>query len=145
MICKVVGVVLFLLLSHSAKGLHPVILVPGDGGSQVEAKLDKPATVHYVCTKKTDEYFSLWLNLELLVPVVIDCWVDNMRLIYNFTTRGTVNSPGVVINVPGFGNTTTVELLDPSGAGPGVYFKNIGNWNMLKTVQAFKQNGCKAN
>ncbi|ODN02819.1 Group XV phospholipase A2 [Orchesella cincta] len=134
MLCKTVGIVLFLFLSgcaQSAKGLHPVILVPGDGGSQVEAKLDKPTTVHYVCTKKTDEYFSLWLNLELLVPIVIDCWVDNMRLIYNFTTRGTENSDGVIINVPGFGNTTTVELLDPSGASPGVYFKNIVEQSLI--------------
>lgn len=53
--------------------------VPGDLGNQLEAKLDKPSVVHYICYKKTDEYFTLWLNLELLVPVAIDCWIDNMR------------------------------------------------------------------
>lgn len=54
--------------------------VPGDLGNQLEAKLDKPSVVHYICYKKTDVYFTLWLNLELLVPVAIDCWIDNIRL-----------------------------------------------------------------
>ncbi len=41
----------------------------------MDARLDKPSVVHYICNKKTSEYFNIWLNLELLVPVVIDCWV----------------------------------------------------------------------
>lgn len=54
-------------------------VVPGDLGNQLEAKLDKPKVVHYLCSKKTDSYFTLWLNLELLLPVIIDCWIDNIR------------------------------------------------------------------
>jgi lysophospholipase-3 len=53
--------------------------VPGDLGNQLEAKLDKPSVVHYICYKKTEGYFTLWLNLELMVPVAIDCWIDNIR------------------------------------------------------------------
>lgn len=60
-----------------------------------------------------------------------------MRLIYNVSTRGTQNVPGVDIKVPGFGNTTTVELLDPSGASPGVYFKNIGKLLLIQQKLAF--------
>jgi lysophospholipase III len=101
--------------------------VPGDGGSQIEAKLDKPAVVHYVCSKKTDYWFSLWLNMELLVPIVIDCWVDNMKLYYDNVTRKTSNSPGVQIRIPGFGNSTTVEWIDPSKASPGNYFATIAD------------------
>lgn len=52
-----------------------LISVPGDGGSQIEAKVDKPTVIHYICTKKTDYWFDLWLNMELLAPIVIDCWV----------------------------------------------------------------------
>lgn len=52
-----------------------MLKVPGDGGSQVEAKLNKTTVVHYLCEKASNDYFNIWLNLELLVPVIIDCWV----------------------------------------------------------------------
>ena len=42
--------------------LHPVILVPGDGGSQVLAKLNKTTTVSYLCYQKTDYWFYMWLD-----------------------------------------------------------------------------------
>ncbi|CAG0887974.1 unnamed protein product [Cyprideis torosa] len=100
----------------------PVVLIPGDGGSQLEAKLNKPAVVHYLCDKTTKTYFSLWLNLELMVPLVLDCWVDNMRLVYDNKTRTTHNSPGVAIRVPGFGNSEVVEWLDPTHISPSKYF-----------------------
>lgn len=61
------------------KIINDLSIVPGDLGNQLEAKLDKPSVVHYICYKKTNDYFTLWLNLELLVPVAIDCWIDNMR------------------------------------------------------------------
>lgn len=57
--------------------------MPGLGGSQFEAKLTgKPSVVHYFCLKKTDDFFDLWLNLELLPLYVMDCWADNMRFIF---------------------------------------------------------------
>lgn len=103
-----------------------VSAVPGDGGSQIDAKLNKPEVVHYICAK-TSEYYNAWLNLELLVPLIIDCWVDNMRLIYDNVTRKTHNPPGVTTRVPGWGNPDVVEWLDPTHASQGSYFKDIGN------------------
>lgn len=100
-------------------------LVPGDGGSQIEGKLDKPAVVHYVCSKKTDYWFSIWLNMELLVPIAIDCWVDNMKLTYDNVSRTTSNMPGVSLRIPDFGNSTPVEWIDPSKASAGNYFATI--------------------
>ena len=53
--------------------------VPGDGGSQLEARLHKPSTVAWYCYKTTDYWFDLWLNLELWLPKAINCLIDNMR------------------------------------------------------------------
>uniref|UniRef100_A0AC35FU39 Uncharacterized protein n=1 Tax=Panagrolaimus sp. PS1159 TaxID=55785 RepID=A0AC35FU39_9BILA len=96
---------------------NPIVLVPGDGGSRLDANLTgKPYVVHYACSKTTKDYFDLWLNLETLIPVAIDCWADNMRLVFNETTKRSEHAPGVDIRIPGFGGTESVEWLDPSRA-----------------------------
>ncbi|KAI5636029.1 lecithin:cholesterol acyltransferase domain-containing protein [Phthorimaea operculella] len=117
----------FGILAHNSLGLSPVILIPGDGGSQLEAKLNKTSVVHYICAKTSPDYFNIWLNLELLVPFVIDCWVDNLRLEYDNVTRTTRNSPGVDIRVPGWGLPEPVEWLDPSHQSSGSYFNTIAD------------------
>ncbi|CAH1270757.1 PLA2G15 [Branchiostoma lanceolatum] len=103
----------------------PVVLIPGDGGSQLEAKLNKSSSPHYFCDKTTDDYFDLWLNIELLVPYVLDCWVDNMKLLYHKENNTVTNNMGVDIRVPGFGDTETVEWLDVSHASISSYFTHI--------------------
>lgn len=105
---------------------HPVVLVPGDGGSQVEAKLNKTYSIHYYCAKIVD-WFDLWLNVEEMMPGPIDCWADNMRLRFDPKTRKTRNNDGVETRIPGFGNTTTVEYLDPSRASLSLYFGTVVN------------------
>ncbi|KAL8603156.1 hypothetical protein ACOMHN_059328 [Nucella lapillus] len=109
--------VIFLLLfclSLAKQPKYPVILVPGDGGSQLFAKLDRAETPHFFCAKKTAEYYNIWLNLEQFVPYPIECFVDNMRLRYNRTTHATHNAKGVDIRIERFGDTSTVEWLDAS-------------------------------
>lgn len=89
---------------------YPVILVPGDGGCQIEARLNKTTSPHWYCYKQSD-WYTLWLSglqLEL-----VECMVDNMRLLYDNVSHVTHNTPGVEIRVPGFGDTPTVEWLDP--------------------------------
>ena len=107
------------------KSLHPVILVPGDGGSQILAKINKTNAVHYICQKTTDYWFYLWLDPTQILPLIIDCWVDNMRLIYDNKTHTTRNNDGVELKIPDFGNTTSVEYLDVGRSSYALYFGNI--------------------
>ncbi|EDO33966.1 predicted protein [Nematostella vectensis] len=96
----------------SAQIKNPVVIVPGTGGSQIEAKLNKPTTKHWYCHNTWSDYFTLWLQESFLLPMFIDCWVDNMRLVYDPATKTVHNSPGVETRVPGFGDTNTIEYLD---------------------------------
>ncbi|KAK1163440.1 phosphatidylcholine-sterol acyltransferase-like [Acipenser oxyrinchus oxyrinchus] len=90
----------------------PLILVPGNLGNQLEARIDKIDLVHWLCYSKTEDFFTIWIDLNMFMPIGIDCWIDNIRIAYNRTTRKTSNAPGVEIRVPGFGKTYTVEFLD---------------------------------
>ncbi|XP_071784993.1 lysosomal phospholipase A and acyltransferase-like [Asterias amurensis] len=103
---------------------HPVIILPGDGGTQLWASLDKPSTVHYFCRQK-EALFNLWLNVEELTPLTIDCFVDNARLVFNNVTKHTSDSPGVNVTTVNFGNTSSVEYLDPSHISLSKYFDGI--------------------
>jgi len=102
-----------LAVSQLGCALSPVVIVPGDGSNQLEAKLDKATSPHFYCSTKAD-WFRLWLNLEILVPGVIDCWCDNIRLVVNNSTGAASNVPGVEVRVPGWGSTEGLEELDPT-------------------------------
>ncbi len=91
----------------------------------MEAKLNKTKVVHYICGKVTSGWYALWLNVEQMVPEVIDCWADNMKLIYDDKTRTTRNNDGVQTRVPGFGNSSTVEYLDSSRLSLSIYFAKV--------------------
>ncbi|XP_033941090.1 phosphatidylcholine-sterol acyltransferase-like isoform X2 [Pseudochaenichthys georgianus] len=90
----------------------PLIIVPGNLGNRLEGKIDKPTLVHWMCYKKTEHWFPLWIDLNMFMPVGVDCWIDNIRLVYNKTTRQSSNSPGVQVRVPGFGQTYPIEFID---------------------------------
>lgn len=104
---------------------YPAIFIPGDGGSQIWARLNRTLPPpHFFCSRHSN-WFELWLDLRLILPEVIDCYVDNMRLTYNSTTKTTSNADGVDIQIPGFGDTATVEYFDASGFAYASYFAPI--------------------
>ena len=92
----------------------------------MEAKLDKPSTVNWFCDR-TSDWFTLWLDLKLLVPYAADCFADNIILKYDPETRTTRNNDGVQIRIPGFGGTATVETLGQDFVTNrlGSYFRDI--------------------
>jgi lysophospholipase-3 len=116
--------------SSSAAVFAPVIIVPGTAGSRLEAKLDKPASARWYCRKTTAGWYTLWLSVPSLLPPAINCWVDNIQLVYNppnGTSNGTyANAPGVRTRTPGFGSTEAVEFLDPQFEhGDSDYFHDL--------------------
>nr|KAF6285836.1 lecithin-cholesterol acyltransferase [Myotis myotis] len=91
---------------------RPIILVPGCLGNQLEAKLDKPDVVNWMCYRKTEDFFTIFLDITMFLPLGVDCWIDNTRVVYNRSSGRVSNAPGVQIRVPGFGKTYSVEYLD---------------------------------
>lgn len=90
--------------------LDPVILLPGLGGSVLEAKLDKEDTPAWYCFKKWDKFFRLWLSLpELLVQ---DCWFDNLKVEYNASSNDYYNPQGVETRAADFGGVGGIDYLD---------------------------------
>jgi len=55
------------------------------------------------------------------------CWADNIRLIYNEQNDTLSNNFGVETRVPGWGETSSIEELDPSlpGHASGVFLKMV--------------------
>lgn len=102
------------------------LLVPGNGGSQLEAKLDKPTRPYFMCEQISD-WYNLWLSITFLVQPLILCWIDNIKLRYLPETRTTVNTEGVSIRVPGWGDSQVVEWIDPEKIAVGAYFSYIAN------------------
>lgn len=112
--------------------------VPGCLGNRLEAKLDKPDVVNWLCYRKTEDFFTIFLDLNMFLPLGVDCWIDNTRyvpcalpsplhialrllaakcptvprVVYNRSSGRVSNAPGVQIRVPGFGKTYSVEYLD---------------------------------
>lgn len=109
---------------HVNPHYNPIVFVPGDGGSQLQARLNKTYRPRYLCDEVSD-WYDIWLNIHLLVPLAFDCFSDNMRLHYNMTTRRTQNSPGVEIRPTNFGSLDSVDYLDILRVPQTDYFDEI--------------------
>ncbi|CAI8056249.1 Phospholipase A2 group XV [Geodia barretti] len=104
--------------------MSPIVIVPGILGSQLEAKLSKTKhTPHWYCAKNSD-WFTMWLNVKELLPGVVDCFSYNVMLHYDSATDTYHDTEGVETRIPGFGNTSGIEYLDPHAEyyGATVYF-----------------------
>lgn len=91
---------LFFLLPFLTDALTPVVIIPGDGASALEAKLDKDSAPHWYCSTQSD-WFRLWLDPAQLASGFVDCWSENIMLHYNKSLDEVSDAPGVVVRVVG--------------------------------------------
>nr|ANJ04661.1 phosphatidylcholine-sterol acyltransferase [Nilaparvata lugens] len=121
----------FLILLYTSKvftdGLNPIILIPGYSGSQIEAKLtDKKDVPNEFCFKKSDGFFNVWASIEVVLPLpFVDCWADNLRMVYDSKTHTTNPPPGVETRIPGFGDTAKIENVNPKSLDSGKYYHDL--------------------
>lgn len=108
----------------SSARYNPVLFIPGTGGSQLQAKLNKTSRVHHICELVSD-WFNIWVNVHLLTPVIFDCFSDNLKLHYDSATRLTHNTDGVQIRASEFGSLDSVDYLDLVKVPKTDYFENV--------------------
>jgi lysophospholipase-3 len=104
--------------------LHPVVLLPGYGCSQLDARLTdefEPASVAPSCGgallkgKTAQGWFRLWNNRTALQedPALVPCYAELLRLVYDPVTGDYRNVPGVETRVVSFGTTLGFGSDDP--------------------------------
>lgn len=112
-------------ISQRVEGyLSPVVLVPGLAGSRLQARFQKAQRVNIMCPKQSD-WQDVWLALRWFLPVAIDCWIDNARLVYDPTTGFAREPAGVESRVPDFGSIDSVRHLDLRSPKLTKYFDSI--------------------
>jgi len=105
-------VVIFTTVTLTSSRLSPVVLVPGDGGNQLEARLAKPSDSSGCPTSSS--WYRMWLDVWQLRKGQLSCWAENIKLVYNKKSKVSSNVDGVFTRVPGWGETSSMEYLDPS-------------------------------
>jgi len=88
--------------------LSPVVMLPGFGGSALEAKLHKNDTPAWYCFQEWD-WFRLWIALDEIIAQT--CWFDNQALDYDPSTDTYANTDGVDIRGIDFGGTSGIDYL----------------------------------
>lgn len=104
--------------------LSPVILVPGYGGSRLEAKWERGQVEHFLCESKSD-WTNIWLDVKRLLPYMIDCLIELFKLEFDHATNSTSNTDGVDVRVRDPDDLSTVEYLIDLRAPTFGYFALI--------------------
>ncbi|KAJ4755748.1 Lecithin-cholesterol acyltransferase-like 1 [Rhynchospora pubera] len=100
-------------------GLHPIILIPGSGGNQLEAQLTsdyKPSSLFCHLHKGTG-WYRMWFDPTVLVAPLARCFAERMMTYYHSDINDYRNAPGVDTRVPHFGSTKGMLYLDPNLKG----------------------------
>ncbi|KAF8404855.1 hypothetical protein HHK36_009745 [Tetracentron sinense] len=105
---------------HTQSNLHPLILVPGNGGNQLEGRFTgkyKPSSLvcnrWYPVRKEKGGWFRLWFDPTVLLAPFTKCFAQRMTLYYHPDMDDYQNAPGIETRVPHFGSTQALLYLDP--------------------------------
>ena len=79
---KIILLFSFLINFIRAKELSPVLIIPGIGGNQLEARLENVETEHFLCSKNYD-WYRIWFSMKNLLPFIFDCWISNMKPLFD--------------------------------------------------------------
>ncbi|CAN6317829.1 unnamed protein product [Urochloa humidicola] len=111
-------------LALEASGLHPVILLPGYGCSQLDARLTgafdptstAPSCGGGVLKGKKKGWFRVWNNRTAMQedPALLPCYAELLRLVYDPAAGDYRNVPGVETRVLAFGTTRGFGSDDPA-------------------------------
>ncbi|XP_050366065.1 lecithin-cholesterol acyltransferase-like 1 [Argentina anserina] len=106
---------------QAVSNLHPLILIPGNGGNQLEARLTKdykPTSLlcnrWYPIERNKEGWFRLWFDPTVLLAPFTTCFAQRMTLYYDKDQDDYCNAPGVETRVPHFGSTQSLLFLDPN-------------------------------
>lgn len=105
-------------LTAGTSALHPVILIPGAGGNQLEARLttdyrSKNIICQLSALSRGGNWFRLWFDPTVLLGPLTRCFAERMKLTYLAAVDDFRNAPGVDTRVPLFGSTQSLLYLDP--------------------------------
>ena len=137
-------VLLSIFQPSSLTGLSPIVLLPGDGGRLCLSCCPEPqpelTAGNQLEARRVPggDWYRLWLDVWQLRSSRVRDWADTIKLLYHRDTRTSSNVPGVETRVPGWGQTDSVEYLDPSWSA--WLLGDVGNY-MHTLVQYFVQLG----
>ncbi|KAL3617862.1 hypothetical protein CASFOL_038183 [Castilleja foliolosa] len=116
----------------SSAALHPIILIPGSGGNQLEARLtEKYNPSSFWCNrwnpvnKDPDGWFRLWFDPTVLFGPFTKCFNQRMMVYYDPGEDDYHNAPGVETRVPSFGSTNALLYLNPNLKGITSYMEPL--------------------
>ncbi|XAR61981.1 Phosphatidylcholine--sterol O-acyltransferase [Bertholletia excelsa] len=108
------------MLVSGEQQLHPLILVPGNGGNQLEARLTAASTRPQAYSARgatrltrTGGLVRLWFDLTVLFAPYTRCFAHRMMLYYDSAVDDYRNAPGVETRAPHFGSTKALLYLNP--------------------------------
>ncbi|XP_065880375.1 lecithin-cholesterol acyltransferase-like 1 [Euphorbia lathyris] len=112
---------MMLYTCQAMSNLHPVILVPGNGGNQLEGRLTSEyKSTSLLCNrwyppvKEKEGWFRMWFDPTVLLAPFTKCFGNRMMLYYDKEIDDYSNAPGIQTRVPNFGSVTSLLYLDPN-------------------------------